>query len=48
MQPMSVGAKGSTVGASAWPGRIDELAIYDKALAPDRVKKHFDVGSAAP
>jgi hypothetical protein len=30
-----------------WPGGIDELAIYHKALSPDRVKAHFDAAFAA-
>jgi hypothetical protein len=27
---------------AGWNGALDELAIYDKALDPARVKAHFD------
>jgi hypothetical protein len=30
-----------------WPGGIDEVAIYHKALSPERVKAHFDAAYAA-
>ena len=36
------------VGDSGWLGRLDELAVYDKALGADRIKVHYTIGSAPP
>jgi hypothetical protein len=44
--PMVIGAKGSTFAASGWPGRLDEIAVYDKVLSSDRIAAHFKAGSA--
>jgi hypothetical protein len=26
-------------------GTLDEVAVYEKALAPDRVKAHYEIGA---
>lgn len=33
---------GSAGGSNFFEGVIDEVALYDKALAPDRIKAHYD------
>ena len=33
------------IGATYFSGVLDEIAVYDKALAPDRVSAHFTAGS---
>jgi hypothetical protein len=42
--PVVLGAKGTTVGASGWRGRLDEVAFYDKALSSPRILRHYQVG----
>jgi hypothetical protein len=33
-------------GGSNWLGEIDEVAVYEKALPPDRLAAHYDQGKA--
>jgi len=33
-------------GGSNWLGEIDEIAVYEKALLPDRIAAHYDQGKA--
>jgi hypothetical protein len=36
----------STADGSFWIGCLDEVAIYDHQLAPDRVRRHFEAATA--
>jgi len=42
-QPLSIGGVGSEsiVGWCSWNGTIDEVAIYNKALSADEIKKNY-------
>lgn len=42
-QPLRIGARGSDA-AQAVDGRLDEVAIYRKALTPTRIQAHFRSG----
>jgi hypothetical protein len=44
--PFTWGA--NSAGTSLFAGALDELAVYDKALAPARVAAHFAAGTGAP
>jgi hypothetical protein len=46
--PLVIGARGPVVGGSGWPGRIDEVAVYGRALSADRIRAHYVAGSTAP
>jgi len=43
--PLTAGAA-SPSGGGVFDGTIDELAVYDVALSPTRIKAHFDAASA--
>lgn len=39
--PFRIGAKGAMDESGSFPGSMDEVAVYDRALAADRIKAHF-------
>jgi len=39
-----VGISSNSQGAGAWHGTLDEVAMYDRALAPWEIKEHYLVG----
>ena len=45
VNPLTIGAGGSTGETFFWPGQIDEVAIYSEALSSASVAEHFDAGN---
>lgn len=43
--PFAIGANGITADINRFEGDIDEVAVYDHALSPERVLAHFKVGT---
>ncbi len=46
--PLMIGAESSSNGGQQYFGSIDEVAMYDRALAPEEVMKIFQGGMALP
>jgi hypothetical protein len=38
---------GSFYGGQRWFGVLDEVALYDRALSPEDVRRHHELGSGA-
>jgi len=47
--PMRIGAAGNDTGptVNAWDGGVDEVAIYNTALAPSVIQSHYENGTNA-
>lgn len=44
--PLCIGGEPILGGEDFFDGNVDELAIYDKALTPDQIALHYEVGRA--